>query len=84
MASAKVRNVVLVHGAFTDGNVWSRVIAALQAQAFRVSACSFLSSSLEDDVATTRRTLERQDGPAILVGHSWGGAVISEAGTVRT
>ncbi len=80
MASAKIRNVVLVHGAFTDGNVWSHVIAGLQSREFKVSAVQLPLSSLEEDVAATRRTLERQDGPAILVGHSWGGAVITEAG----
>ncbi|CAO3439263.1 alpha/beta fold hydrolase [Azospirillum doebereinerae] len=75
-----IRNVVLVHGAFTDGNVWSDVILRLQAKGFTVSAAQNPLTSLAADVAATKRVLDRQDGPTVLVGHSWGGAVIGEAG----
>ena len=74
-------NIVLVHGAFTDGSSWARVIPILQAEGYNVAAVQMPLTSLADDVATTRRALARQQGPVILVGHSWGGAVITEAGT---
>lgn len=76
-----VRNVVLVHGAFVDGSGWQGVHAALIADGYAVSVVQNTTLSLEDDVAATRRILDRQDGPAVLVGHSYGGAVISEAGS---
>ena len=76
----KVRNVVLVHGAFVDGSGWRGVYDRLTARGYRVSIVQNPLTSLEDDVAATSRTLGRQDGPAILVGHSWGGTVITEAG----
>lgn len=75
-----VRNVVLVHGAFADGSGWRGVHEALTARGYRVSIVQNPLTSLADDVAATRRILDRQDGPAILVGHSWGGTVITEAG----
>lgn len=75
-----VRNVVLVHGAFADGSGWRGVYAELTARGYRVSIVQNPLTSLADDVAATRRILERQDGPTILVGHSWGGTVITEAG----
>lgn len=75
-----VRNVVLVHGAFADGSGWRGVYDELTARGFRVSIVQNPLTSLADDVAATRRILDRQDGPAILVGHSWGGTVITEAG----
>lgn len=76
-----VRNVVLVHGAFVDGSGWQGVHDALTAEGYTVSIVQNPTLSLEDDVDATRRILDRQDGPAVLVGHSYGGAVISEAGT---
>lgn len=76
----RARNIVLVHGAFADGSSYARVIPLLEAEGLRVTAVQNPLSSLADDVAATRRALARQDGPVILVGHSWGGMVISEAG----
>jgi pimeloyl-ACP methyl ester carboxylesterase len=75
-----IKNVVLVHGAFADGSGWRGVYDLLTARGFRVSIVQNPLTSLADDVAATRRVLNRQDGPAILVGHSWGGTVITEAG----
>jgi pimeloyl-ACP methyl ester carboxylesterase len=74
------RNVVLVHGAFADGSSWAGVIAALHRAGLRATAVQNPLTSLADDVAATRRALARQDGPTVLVGHSYGGVVISEAG----
>ncbi|WP_341314524.1 alpha/beta hydrolase [Paraburkholderia sp. IMGN_8] len=74
-----VRNVVLVHGAFVDGSSWNGVIAKLQQKGYHVSSVQNPLTSLADDVAATRRVLARQDGPTMLVGHSWGGVVITEA-----
>ena len=75
-----VRNVVLVHGAFADGSGWRGVYNDLTRRGYRVTVVQNPLTSLADDVAATRRVLDRQDGPAILVGHSWGGTVITEAG----
>lgn len=75
-----VRNVVLVHGAFADGSGWRGVYDILTRKGYRVSIVQNPLTSLEDDVAATRRVLARQDGPSILVGHSYGGSVITEAG----
>jgi pimeloyl-ACP methyl ester carboxylesterase len=72
--------VVLVHGAFADGSAWQQVIPLLESQGLKVVAVQNPLTSLEDDVAATRRAIEAQDGPVVLVGHSWGGAVITEAG----
>ena len=79
-AAAPVRNIVLVHGAYADGSSWAGVTALLQAAGYKVSSVQNPLTSLADDVAATRRILALQDGPTILVGHSWAGAVISEAG----
>ncbi len=79
-ASQAVRNVVLVHGAFADGSGWRGVYDELTRRGYRVTIVQNPLTSLEDDVAATKRALERQEGPAILVGHSWGGTVITEAG----
>ncbi|NYE36133.1 pimeloyl-ACP methyl ester carboxylesterase [Nocardioides cavernae] len=76
-----IRNVVLVHGAFADGSGWRGVYDVLTARGYRVSVVQNPLTSFDDDVAATRRVLDQQDGPAILVGHSWGGTVITEAGT---
>ncbi|MCH6483963.1 alpha/beta hydrolase [Pseudoxanthomonas sp. LH2527] len=75
-----VKNVVLVHGAFADGSGWRPVYDDLTARGYRVSIVQNPLTSLADDVQATRRVLDRQDGPVILVGHSWGGTVITEAG----
>jgi pimeloyl-ACP methyl ester carboxylesterase len=81
-ASAEpVRNIVLVHGAFADGSGWRGVYDELTARGYAVSIVQNPLTSFADDVAATRRVLNRQDGPAILVGHSYGGSVITEVGT---
>src|SRR5712672_320169 len=76
----EARNVVLVHGAWADGSSWAEVIARLQAAGLHVTAVQNPLTSLADSVAATRRALALQDGPTVLVAHSWGGTVISEAG----
>src|SRR5678815_2277426 len=76
-----VKNVVLVHGAFADGSGWRGVYDELTERGYRVTIVQNPLTSLADDVAATQRALDRQDGPTILVGHSWGGVVITEAGT---
>jgi len=73
-------NIVLVHGAWADGSCWSAVIERLQGEGFRVRAPQFPLSSLADDVARLRQVLEFQDGPTIVVGHSYGGQVITALG----
>jgi pimeloyl-ACP methyl ester carboxylesterase len=75
-----VKNIVLVHGAFADGTSWAKVIPILEARGFHVTAVQNPLTSLSDDVNATRRIIAMQDGPVILVGHSWGGAVITEIG----
>jgi pimeloyl-ACP methyl ester carboxylesterase len=75
-----VQNVVLVHGGFVDGSGWRGVYDALTADGLNVSVVQNQTLSLESDVETTRQVLDAQDGPAILVGHSYGGVVITEAG----
>ena len=77
----RARNVVLVHGAFADGSGWRHVYDDLTRRGYRVTIVQNPLTSLADDVKATRRVLARQDGPTILVGHSWGGTVITEAGT---
>ncbi len=79
-ATEPIRNIVLVHGAFADGSSWAKVISILQAKGYNVTAVQNPLTSLADDVATTSRALAQQKGPVILVGHSWGGVVITEAG----
>jgi pimeloyl-ACP methyl ester carboxylesterase len=75
-----VKNIVLVHGAFADGSSWAKVIPILESRGFHVVAVQNPLTSLKDDVDATRRIIALQDGPVILVGHSWGGTVITEAG----
>jgi pimeloyl-ACP methyl ester carboxylesterase len=75
-----MKNIVLVHGGFVDGSGWQGVYRILKGKGYNVSVVQNPTISLQDDVAVTKRTLEAQDGPAILVGHSYGGAVITEAG----
>lgn len=76
----RARNVVLVHGGFVDGSGWEGVYRALRQQGFNVSIVQNPTTSLAADVEATRQVLAAQDGPAILVGHSYGGVVITEAG----
>jgi pimeloyl-ACP methyl ester carboxylesterase len=78
---SEARNVVLVHGGFVDGSGWEGVYHQLKQDGFNVSIVQNPTLSLHGDAAVTRQVLDRQDGPTILVGHSYGGAVISEAGT---
>jgi pimeloyl-ACP methyl ester carboxylesterase len=73
-------NVILVHGAWADGSCWSKVIPLLESRALRVSAVQLPLTSLDSDVATVRRAIALADGPTVLVGHSYGGVVITEAG----
>ena len=75
-----MKNIVLVHGAFADGSSWGKVIPLLQAKGFNVTSVQHPMTTLADDVAAVKRALAVQDGPVILAGHSWGGAVITEAG----
>jgi pimeloyl-ACP methyl ester carboxylesterase len=75
-----VTNVVLVHGAFADGSGWRGVYERLVARGYRVTIVQNPLTSLADDVAAVQRVLDRQNGPTILVGHSWGGTIITEAG----
>jgi pimeloyl-ACP methyl ester carboxylesterase len=77
---SSIKNVVLVHGGFVDGSGWERVYGILRAKGYRVSIVQNPTTSLADDVAATNRVLDRQDGPTILVGHSYGGVIITEAG----
>jgi len=74
-------NIVLVHGAWADGSCWSGVIERLQADGFQVRAPQFPLTSLADDVARLRQVLDFQDGPTIVVGHSYGGQIITALGT---
>jgi len=79
-AAAPVKNIVLVHGAFLDGSGWRPVYDILARDGYNVTVVQQPLSGLEDDVAATKRALDRQNGPCILVGHSYGGAIITEAG----
>ena len=76
-----MKNIVLVHGGFVDGAGWEGVYKILKKDGFNVTIVQNPTVSLADDVAVTKRALAAQDGPAILVGHSYGGVVITEAGT---
>jgi pimeloyl-ACP methyl ester carboxylesterase len=77
----RVRNIVLVHGAWADGSGWKGVYDILVKDGYNVSIVQEPETSFQDDVAATKRVLAQQDGPCILVAHSYGGAVITEAGT---
>jgi len=79
--AAPIKNIVLVHGAFVDGSGWKPVYDILVKGGYSVTVVQHPLTSLEEDVAATKRILDRQPGPSILVGHSYGGAVITEAGT---
>lgn len=74
------KNVVLVHGAFADGSSWAKVIPLLEARGLHVTAVGNPLTSFADDVAATKRAIAAQDGPTVLVGHSYGGVLITEAG----
>lgn len=80
MKRSKANNIVLVHGGFVDGSGWESVYAILKNRGFNVSIVQNPTISLADDVAVTNRTINAQDGQVVLVGHSYGGAVITEAG----
>jgi pimeloyl-ACP methyl ester carboxylesterase len=74
-------NIVLVHGAWADGSSWATVVEALQAKGYKVTAPQFPETSTEDDVARLRQVLNRQDGPTLLAGHSYGGQIMTALGT---
>jgi pimeloyl-ACP methyl ester carboxylesterase len=78
---SRTRNIALVHGGFVDGSGWKGVYDILRQEGYNVSVVQNPTLSLEDDVAVTNRVLDLQDGPTVLVGHSYGGAVITAAGT---
>ncbi|XHE15744.1 alpha/beta hydrolase [Agrobacterium deltaense] len=78
---AAVKNIVLVHGGFVDGSGWKGVYDILKKDGYTVSIVQNPTTSLADDVAVTRRAIDQLDGPVVLVGHSYGGVVVSEAGT---
>lgn len=79
-AQKTVKNIVLVHGAFADGSGWEGVYKILTEKGYNVSVVANPLTGFGDDVAAAKRVIDRQDGPVILVGHSYGGAVITEAG----
>src|SRR5437764_11189596 len=76
----KAKTAILVHGAFADGSSWEKVIPLLEKAGLSVVAVQNPLDSLENDVASTKRAIANADGPIVLVGHSWGGVVITEAG----
>src|SRR5258707_15326501 len=75
-----VKNIVLVHGAFADGSSWSKVIPLLQSKGFHVTAVGIPLTSFADDVAATKRAIAAEEGPVILLGHSYGGLGVTGAG----
>jgi pimeloyl-ACP methyl ester carboxylesterase len=79
-SAGAAKNVVLVHGAFADDSSWSKIVPLLKAKGFRVTTAGNPLTSFADDVAATKRAIAAQDGPTVLVGHSYGGVVITEAG----
>ena len=79
--STAIKNVVLVHGGFVDGSGWSQVYLGLRESGYNVTIVQNPTTSLADDVAATKLAISQQSGPVVLVGHSYGGVVISEAGT---
>lgn len=79
-ATAQVKNIVLVHGAFADGSGWQPLYTILTAAGYKVSVVANPDLGIPEDVAATQRVIDRQDGPCILVGHSYGGAIITVAG----
>jgi pimeloyl-ACP methyl ester carboxylesterase len=81
LASSALASIVLVHGGFVDGSGWEDVYRSLRAKGFEVSVVQNPTTSLAEDVAATKRVLAQQKSPVVLVGHSYGGVVITEAGT---
>ena len=79
-SAPKARNVVMVHGLFADGSSWSEVIARLQASGLNVTSVQNPLTTLPEAVASAERVLARQDGPTVLVGHSFSGMIVTEAG----
>lgn len=77
----KLKNIVIVHGAFADASGWEGVYKILTKDGYNVTMVQNPLTSLEDDAAATQRIIDRQDGPTVLVGHSWGGTVITQAGS---
>lgn len=80
MQEKNIKNIVIVHGAFADASGWEGAYKILKAHGMNVTLVQNPTTTLEEDVAATTAALDRQDGPSILVGHSWGGTVITEAG----
>src|SRR5882762_10692316 len=80
-APRNVKNIVLIHGGFVDGSGWEDVYNALKKKGYNITIVQNPTISLVDDVAVTKRVIAAQDGPVILVGHSYGGVVITEVGT---
>ena len=78
---ARVHNIVLVHGAWADGSSWNKIIPLLEKKGFHVTAVHLPFTTLADDAAAVKRAIALEDGPVLLVGHSYGGAVITEAGS---
>src|SRR5687768_1061328 len=76
-SQAPVKNIVLVHGAFADGSGWAAVYKILKTKGYNVSVVGNPNTGLNDDVVATKRVLDRQNGPVLLVGHSYGGAIIT-------
>jgi pimeloyl-ACP methyl ester carboxylesterase len=83
-SSASIKNIVLVHGAFVDGSGWKAVAEILERDGFKVGIAQPPETSLEDDVAATNRMIDAQGGPVVLVGHSYGGIIITAAGNNTT
>ena len=77
---AQVKNIVLVHGAFADGSGWHKVYTILKARGYNVSVVGNPNTGITEDIAATKRVLDRQNGKVLLVGHSYGGAIITEIG----
>lgn len=84
VSSQPIRNVVIVHGALADGSGWRKVHDLLKAKGFKVTVVQPPMTSLKDDVAASKRILDLQDGPSLLVGHSYGGMVVTQAGSAET
>ncbi|MEI3796633.1 MULTISPECIES: alpha/beta hydrolase [unclassified Chitinophaga] len=80
MSASSVKNIVIVHGAFADASGWEAAYNILKSKGYNVTLVQNPTSTLKDDVQATNVALDRQDGPTVLVGHSWGGTVITEAG----
>jgi pimeloyl-ACP methyl ester carboxylesterase len=79
-AQAQIKNIVLVHGAFADGSGWEKVYKILKSRGYQVSVVGHPNTGVDDDVAATQRVIDRQNGQVLLVGHSYGGAIITIAG----